>query len=315
MKKNLLLIPLALIVALISQQSCTKKGDPIKNPYSDTTANTGGGGTVKEPDPTSIEGIHKNIFKPTCANSGCHDGTFEPDFRTVQSSYNTLINVKPIKNDQAGTFNFRVVPGNADASILVYRMTEDLGGNSGIMPLVVNPDNPYQSKKATYIQNIKDWIKNGAKDMNGTSPIPVDFPPQILGVQAVSSGTITIPRGGKYEPISTTAGNSFQLWFALTDDKKTQDQLTGMTINWSANPDSFNVANEKPLTKGSKMLPGLYGGSINYGWYCDFNTNGKKTYDVIWFRITCNDGTTSNYQLPNYNSMFFLKKYFAIKIN
>ena len=38
---------------------------------------------------------------PTCANSGCHDGTFEPDFRTVGSSWNTLVNHPVIANDAA----------------------------------------------------------------------------------------------------------------------------------------------------------------------------------------------------------------------
>ena len=33
--------------------------------------------------------LHQQAFAPTCANSGCHDGTFEPDFRTVGASWNT----------------------------------------------------------------------------------------------------------------------------------------------------------------------------------------------------------------------------------
>lgn len=314
MKKHYLIVPFTLAVIVLLQQSCTKKGEAVKNPFNDTTASTNNN-KDKEPLPASIEGLHKNLFKPTCANSGCHDGTFEPDFRTIQSSYNTLINIAPVKKDPAGIFNYRVVPGNAAASMLIYRMTEDLGGNSGIMPLVVNPDNPYPSKKQTLIQNLKDWINNGAADINGVKPAAVDFPPQIMGVQAVSSGTNTLPRGGKYEPITASAGSSFQLWFAFTDDKKTQDQLTGMTINWSSNPDSFNAANEKPLISGSKTLPGLYGGSIVYGWYYNFNTTGNQSLDVIWIRITCNDGTNANYRIPNANSMFFLKKYFALRIN
>ena len=48
-------------------------------------------------DPNTIAGIHANIFSKTCANSGCHDGTFEPDFRTIESSYNTLVNHPIIK--------------------------------------------------------------------------------------------------------------------------------------------------------------------------------------------------------------------------
>ena len=61
--------------------SC-KKEDKV-NPYDlvvDTTSQNPN--QQSPPDPTSIAGLHQLIFAPTCANSGCHDGTFEPDFRT-----------------------------------------------------------------------------------------------------------------------------------------------------------------------------------------------------------------------------------------
>ena len=63
-------------------------------------------------NPASIEGLHANIFGKTCANSGCHDGNFEPDFRTIESTYNTLVFQPIIKNDLQGTYEYRVVPGN-----------------------------------------------------------------------------------------------------------------------------------------------------------------------------------------------------------
>ncbi len=116
-------------------------------------------------DPTSIAGLHQNIFLPTCANSGCHDGTFEPDFRTVQSSYNTLVNHPVIKNDAANSFALRVVPGDPEASQLVARVTYDIDGNSGIMPLAVEPDSDYPAMREEYIQNIKDWIAAGAENL------------------------------------------------------------------------------------------------------------------------------------------------------
>lgn len=263
---------------------------------------------------TSLLGLHRDIFKPTCANSGCHDGTFEPDFRTVESSFSSLVNVKPVKNDSAGTFNSRVLPGNADASILIYRMTVNLGGNSGIMPLVIDPGNDYASKKEQLISNLKTWINNGAPDSRGIKPASVDFPPQIMGVQALVGGN-KLPRGGKYEPFLSNAGPNVELWFSFADDKLSQDQLTHLTINWSADPDNFNSANEKPLVKAAtKMMPGLYAPDIPYLWYYSFPTAGMTSLDVIWFRVTLSDGTNIGYQLPNKNSMFFLKKYFAIKI-
>jgi hypothetical protein len=312
MRKWTYIVPLAL--AAVANPACKKTGNKVDNPYDN----------VKLPDntddhkdsaadPASIEGLHRDLFKPTCANSGCHDGTFEPDFRTVQSTYNSLVNQKPIKNDLAGTFSARVVPGSADGSILIYRMTVDLGGNSGIMPLVLDPGSDYPTKKDQHLANLRKWIDNGAKDFEGRDPAPVDFPPTLLGVQALISNN-PLPRGGKYEPFYSSAGSNIEFWFSLTDDKVAQSALTGMTINWSTDPNNYDPGNEKPLVAGSKTMAGLYSASADYGWYYSFNSAGLVKDDVIWFRITCSDGSNVDYQLPNTNSMFFLKKYFALRI-
>lgn len=146
--------------------SCQK--EEYENPYDDIDTELPG--MTEENinlEPTSMAGLQANIFGKTCANSGCHDGNFEPDFRTIESSYNTLVNAPIIKNDPQGSFQLRVVKGNIDASQLVARITYDIDGNSGIMPLAVDPSSDWETNKETYIQNIKDWIAAGAKDVFG----------------------------------------------------------------------------------------------------------------------------------------------------
>jgi hypothetical protein len=313
--KNIVKIGSIAFIAIIGLIACEKGGnDKIDNPYDNVKTIPLPKDSNTSYSNSSIQGLHKNLFLPSCANSGCHDGTFEPDFRTVQSSYNSLVNIKPIKNDLAGTFSARVVPGNADMSILPYRMTVDLGGNSGIMPLVLDPGSDYPSKKDALLVDLKKWINDGAKDFNGNPPAVVDFPPQILGVTGLI-GTSIIARGGKYEPMVVASGTNMQLWFSLSDDKVAQNNLTNVKINWSTDPEKYNTANEQPLVQASsKVMAGLYGASTTYSWYFNFSTAGLKPYEVIWFKITCSDGTNINYQLPNDNSMFFLKKYFAVRI-
>ncbi|MBS3913479.1 MAG: hypothetical protein KG003_03210 [Bacteroidetes bacterium] len=307
-------ISILFVLLTISVLACKKSdGSKVDNPYTNIKPPPVDPNADSTADPASIQGLHRDLFKPTCSNSGCHDGTFEPDFRTVQSTYNSLVNQKPIKNDLAGTFSARVVPGSADGSILIYRMTVDLGGNSGIMPLVLDPGSTYPTKKDQHIANIRKWINDGAKDFEGKAPVPADFPPTILGVQALA-GSNFLPRGGKYEPFYTYPGANIDLWFSLSDDHTAQGSLTGMTINWSTDPGNFDPGNEKPLIQGTKTMAGLYNASTDYGWYYTFSTSGLVKDDVIWFRITCSDGSNQNYQLPNTNSMFFLKKYFAIRI-
>lgn len=154
MKKLTFLLPIILLFA------CNKNAST--NPFTEVPDPNGETENPIELEPTSLAGLHQNIFKPTCANSGCHDGTFEPDFRTIEGTYNTLVNHPIIKNDPGNTFTFRVVPGNVEASQLVARVTYDIDGNSGIMPLAIDPDSDYAAKKEEYIQNIKDWISAGA---------------------------------------------------------------------------------------------------------------------------------------------------------
>ena len=115
-----------------------KKDEAVENPY-DLPQNKAPESEedTYSPDPNSIAGLHKNIFQPTCANSGCHDGTFEPDFRTIQSTYNTLVLQPVIKNNPQGTFDYRVVPGDPDAGVLITRLMIDIDGQSGIMPLAL----------------------------------------------------------------------------------------------------------------------------------------------------------------------------------
>jgi len=150
-----------LFIALIAITACKK--DPPANPFDgiNPVENTEDEDEVIL-EPTSLEGLHANVFKPTCANSGCHDGTFEPDFRTIQSSYNTLVNQPIIKNDPQNSFEYRVIPGNTEKSQLIARLTFDIDGNSGVMPLVVEPGNDWESTSSEHIDNIRKWIQNGA---------------------------------------------------------------------------------------------------------------------------------------------------------
>ncbi len=136
--------------------------EPVVNPFENGEEPTDSTSTAML-EYTGLVGLQDRVFRPTCANSGCHDGTFEPDFRTLGSTYNTLVNHPVIKNDAANSFSFRVVPGNAAQSQLVNRLTVDIDGNSGIMPLVIEPDSDYPENKEVYLDWVRRWISEGAK--------------------------------------------------------------------------------------------------------------------------------------------------------
>lgn len=304
-------VTLGVIIALLIA-ACGKETLP-QNPYSNNTNDTTQVDT-NQYDPISFFALHKDIFKPSCANSGCHDGNFEPDFRTVESSYYGLINVKPIKTDFGNNFPARVIPGDASKSMLLHRMTVDLNGNSGIMPLALEPNSTYNQFKLSYIQRITQWIQAGSPDIAGNIPTSKNFPPQIQGVAAIQNNSM-LSRAGKYEALSASIGSPLTIYFSLSDDQLDQVDLQECTINWSSDPDTFDIVNEVSLLAGpEKIYPGLDGKSVKYWFNYEINTSNRQTLDVLWFRITIKDNS-QKILIPNKNSMFPLKKYFAIKFN
>src|SRR5436190_551220 len=99
-----LMSTLFIVVSLL--YSCKK--DEVKNPYAEVQP------VVHNDNPdlaTLPEGsfawLHAKIFRPTCANSGCHDGTFEPEFRSINSAYNSLVHHPVIANTPNNDFEFR----------------------------------------------------------------------------------------------------------------------------------------------------------------------------------------------------------------
>src|SRR5688572_4749554 len=120
-KKNIILLSCLALILLVIVHSCKKDDELPHNPYDDV--NYGTTTSPTPPDPNSIVGIHNNIFHPRCAKSGCHDGNFEPDFRTVESSYATLVYHRIKKNSPDSAFTFRVVPYDTSKSVLHERLT------------------------------------------------------------------------------------------------------------------------------------------------------------------------------------------------
>jgi hypothetical protein len=89
------------------------------------------------PQQVSFSGDLVPIFTANCALGGCHDGTAHNPVLTADEAYGSILN---------GGFINTVVPTN---SILYGEV------KSGEMP-------PTGALKATDIQKILDWIRNGA---------------------------------------------------------------------------------------------------------------------------------------------------------
>jgi len=290
----------------------------IDNPYDNQTPENADGVVEQEDkdiDPTTIEGLHKFIFKPTCANSGCHDGLFEPDFRTIESSYNSLVKQPIIKNDELDPLEFRVAPGDHLRSMLVRRLEVDLNGLSGIMPLALEPDSDWLDKKDEYIANINAWIDNGAKDINGNSREDLDFPPQLDGMAAFS-GANQIARGGRFNPIGVQKSlGSVQIWYAYSDNDTDPSSYTGLSWNQSIHYNEFDSMTWSPMSYSAspKTITGVNQSSVDCHFRFDLNLINYEVGDVIWIRSRLSDAS-NDMELPNENSLFNTKQYCAIRV-
>lgn len=290
-----------------------------ENPYD--KQNPAGYDKVSDGDttyaPTTIQALHRQIFAPTCANSGCHDGTFEPDFRTVESTYSTLLFEPPIKNDELNPLQARVVPGNADASMLIKRLEVDLNGNSGIMPLSVDPQSDWRQKKDTYIAWIRQWINDGAKDQLGNNPPELNFPPQIQGMIGRINGS-PIPRNGLYNSLEVPVNStSLDLWFSFSDDQTAVDQLSHNKVNFSLFVNDFESSNEQSLTFETQAIRenGFYRQEVDYHHRIRINPSTLgPAGTIIWIRTYMSDDGSRIVELPNNNSLFDARKYFSIKL-
>ena len=179
---------LIIIISIILFYSCKKE---TINPYDDPNLNPPNTDTLNYfTDPSKFSSLYNDIFLKHCSNSGCHDGSFEPDFRTIESSYNTLVYQPVIKNNPSGDYQFRVKAGDIDESVLYTRLLSNSDGsatfdpNSQVMPLTAdivydpNQEHVWHLEKEDHIANIKTWIEEGSKDMFGNPAVQPNNKPE-----------------------------------------------------------------------------------------------------------------------------------------
>lgn len=318
------LIKCCLGIALLSLffLGCKKDSDDSSqtNPYDDWTYDRGfGDDSIGAADPKSFAGIYARIFSPSCANSGCHDGNFEPDFRTLESAYFSLINSPVIKPDSLNRYPYRVVPGNADESMLMVRMLEDLNGNSGIMPLSVDPGSDWFDLKEEHIQDIKDWIQAGAPDMFGNVPESPKPKPGLLGFMVTQSGSQnSLPRTGNWGAVRVPAHvTHVDLWWALDYPSLPENPLYNVQIAWNLSLFNLNQSPPTPLAHQSQPLiaPGMQGNPVPYSYRVSVPVSELGVQnDVVWMQVLASHNPDTTVLIPDPNAIFRLQTYCSIVI-
>jgi hypothetical protein len=266
--------------------------------------------------------LHAKIFKPTCANSGCHDGTFEPHFNTISSSYNTLVNHPVIANDAQFSFDYRVVPGNVSASLLYERLTNEIENTSGMMPLVVDADSDWDAQRDNYLAALSAWINAGAPDMFGNVPGSgsVDFPPTIEGLLVFPAGTTSTPFERDPESVGVSPilvpPSTVDIWVAVTDDNTPPQNMAVNELQVATTLELLPTAAPLSFVSGASITaPGFTAGSLTYWHKASVNLSAYPAGTTLFLRTTFDDGAQAQpTQLPNTGSNAVITALFTLQI-
>ena len=317
------------LICITVLSSCQKD---ITNPYDDPNLDPPqSNDTNYFNNPSSFSSLQNNIFQPYCNNSGCHDGTFEPDFRTIESSYSTLVYQPVIKNDMNESYEFRVKPGESQKSVLYARLLANPNGistfdnNSQVMPLtadvVYDPDqsHPWHGVKDQLIPNIKDWIDSGAKDIFGNLPLEPNNKPEMRGCVAFLTGQTTPlnrepPRGSIYVP---SGAISVDFWFSVLDDIQNSSELTYNKIKLSRNLINFNSQPSYPLEIVSPPIieTGFYQSTTD-DFYHKYTVDMSlyNSGDIVFMKIYVQDDVNDITEIPSNGAEYQIIKHFTFTV-
>jgi hypothetical protein len=299
-------------IFLFVLHACDKETIEPENPFDaiQDSNNTPATDTVSK---TSLLGLHRNTFSTKCAVPGCHDGNFEPDFRTVQSAFSTLVYAPITKNNITNSFTYRVVPGDTNLSVLYERITNCCFVNSDDrMP----QDNIGTGLPASDIRNIASWIMNGAPNVSGEIVSRPDLEPVLSYYVAVNT-TFDVEYSTEANRVDSLIYNafyipngtsSFYMGVLVEDDNTPLANMQVNTLLLSTNKDDFSAA--IPFTATYINVQGQ-----DPIWLTSVNISNLIPGTIYYMRYRVNDGQhTNNTEFPENTSNEFYKSYWSFII-
>ena len=295
----------ALIMSFVLM-NCTEDDFPI-NPYDgidygNTTL------VIDTVSSTSFVKLHRDVLGPSCNVMGCHDGSFEPDFRTVESAYNTLVYHTIIKNNLAEDFTYRVVPGDTALSVLHERLTNCCFVNTNDrMP----QDNIGNALPEADLDAVTAWILEGAKDITGAIPNEPNNLPNVqyfLVSNATYDSIYSENRIGGlfYNPFLMPNNEQVNFIFRVNDDQTLAKDMLLNQLSISEYSDDFS---------NSIMASAITFEQTNKVWLLSFNTAILQIGKTYFMRYTINDGDNpTNTTYPNNQTSFVYKNIWSFTV-
>lgn len=278
-----------LLLLLLFFQACKKEEVLPPNPYDGVDYSTDDP-DVFQSDPNSIVGIYESILRVKCATPGCHDGHFEPDYRSIQSSWSTLVYHQVVKNTADSAYSYRVVPGDTGQSMLWKRLTT---GNAQLqqMPATGSVLSPGE------LTQIRTWIENGARDMFGNLPLLPNNEPTIVAYLAYDQAfSVRFDEADNrldslfYNPFKIPHNTTMNLVFLVEDDSTAIPNMQVNQLRLSLDKDDF---------AGAQTVNAFYFNAAGGIWVAPVNSGNFAVGDTVYFRYRINDGDqTFNTEFP-----------------
>ena len=184
------------------------------------------------PPPTfgpNFSEIQTNVFTPTCATSGCHQGAGAPAGLRLDeaNSYALLVGVA---SSQVSSLS-RVTAGDPDNSYLIQKL-EGTAASGQQMPLGGTP------LTQAVIDVIRQWITDGAIDDRAPSPDPI----RVTSLSPAPNADLTAAPG------AIVAMFDRELNASSVD-------VNTFTVHASGGDGTFNDGNETQITAASITTP------------------------------------------------------------
>ena len=303
------------LIAILLIAACTSDKVVPENPFTsfaDTLSLRANEGLVLEAG--SFAQLHRDVFAPTCANAGCHDGHFEPDFRQIESAYNTLVYHPILKNDLDGNYRYRVLPFESANSVLWERLNRDIDGQSGIMPLAIDPDSDWNQQKDTYLRLIRTWIDKGAPDVFGNIAEEGKINPYVKGIQGfMDNARSSLSRdGGNGAILVPSTASELSLWFSIQDDAANNQAILGK-LYLSYEVDDFREINGLNLSTGAQISgPGFEGEEVVFLHQSLLELGGVEPGRRVFMHLRLRDPDTGKFLwIPGIDSPDYIKEIFS----
>lgn len=297
--KRYILFLFFVAACLIIDISCKKPSDTADsgNPYNGINNNVTTHPTNQQIDSNSITGLYTFIFSQKCAIPSCHGKMFEPNFSSVEASYNTLVYHKVIKNTADGRFVYRVIPGDTVKSWLHERLVTD-DSILGRMPRYQHP----LSQREMY--HINKWILDGAKDVNNQTVVQPNanvFMQEIIVYDAMYHRVDTV-RATYYAPFTVPSNSLLHIYFYVYDAETKVADFLDNKAKFSTDPNNFSSA---------VIASALYDTTYKI-WHFDINSNNFPTGKQIYVRYYARDPDhTTDAERPNASSPYYEVNHFS----